>query len=84
MGYKMTDCEFIAKCLFFNDQMKNMSGMSQIYKDKYCKTDNSKCARYIVCKALDREKVPATLFPNMVDKARKIIAENKLMAGKSN
>ena len=31
----------------------------------------------MVFKALEREKVPVNLFPNMVDKTKKIIAENE-------
>ena len=33
---------------------------------KYCKGDNSGCARYMVFKALGREEVPLDLYPNQV------------------
>ncbi len=49
------------------------SGMGAMYKKKYCKNDNTSCARYMVVKALGREKIPANLFPNMIDKAEKTI-----------
>lgn len=71
----MADCELLKGCLFFNDKMKEDSGMGAIYKNKYCLGDNSECARYMVASTLGREKVPITLYPNMVEKANAIIAE---------
>ncbi len=53
------ECENLAGCPFFNDKMANMPAISAIYKKKYCKYDRNACARYMVCKALGREKVPA-------------------------
>ena len=70
----MVDCELLEKCIFFNDKMANMPATADMFKNKYCKSDNSECARYMVFKALGREKVPPNLFPNMKDKAQVIIA----------
>jgi hypothetical protein len=41
--------------------------------EKYCFEDNTRCARYMVFKALGREHVPPTLLPSQVDKAEEII-----------
>ena len=71
----MADCECLNGCLFFNDKMKDTEGMGAIYKKKYCLGDNSQCARYMVFKALGKPKVPSNLYPNMVDQAKKIIAQ---------
>jgi len=71
----MADCELLKGCLFFNDKMSIESGMGAIYKKNYCQSDNSKCARYMVAQQLGREKVPTNLYPNMIDRAKKIIAE---------
>ena len=70
----MVDCELLEKCVFFNDKMANMPATADMFKNKYCKSDNSACARYMVFKALGREKVPPNLFPNMKDKAQEVIA----------
>ena len=70
----MAECELLEKCIFFNDKMSNMPAMASIFKDKYCKDDNTECARYMVFKALGREKVPPNLFPNMQDKAKEVIS----------
>ncbi len=70
----MTDCELLEKCIFFNDKMANMPGMAALYKRQYCQGDNSGCARYIVFQALGRERVPADLFPNDVERAEQIVA----------
>ncbi|MEF3697436.1 hypothetical protein [Desulfolutivibrio sp.] len=70
----MADCEMIAKCIFFNDKMANMPAMAEMMKKKYCRGDNTKCARYLVCKKLGREKVPADLSPAQTDRAQAIMA----------
>jgi len=69
----MKECEYLDTCIFFNDKMVNMPAISNVYKKKYCKGDHSVCARYMVLKALGREKVPADLFPNQVDHAEYLI-----------
>jgi hypothetical protein len=69
----MADCELLKGCLFFNDKMPMDSGLGALYKKKYCQGENTDCARFMVAKALGREKVPLTLFPNMADEARTMI-----------
>lgn len=70
----MAECELLKGCPFFNDKMDPEKGTGAMYKNKYCLGDNSNCARYMVFKKLGREKVPANLYPNMHDRARKILA----------
>ncbi len=70
----MADCEILADCIFFNDKMQNMPSVAGMYKQRYCRTDNSTCARYMVMKKLGRENVPADLFPNMLDRAKEILS----------
>jgi hypothetical protein len=69
----IADCQLLAGCIFFNDKMSSMPGMADLYKSKYCKGDNSSCARFRVFSALGREKVPPDLFPNDVERANTII-----------
>jgi hypothetical protein len=69
----MADCEMIEKCIFFNDKMSDKPGTASIMKQKYCKGSNKDCARYIVCKALGRERVPSDLFPIQIDRARALV-----------
>ena len=69
----MPECKLLETCPFFNDKMPIDSGMGAMYKKKYCENDNTSCARYMVVEALGREKIPANLFPNMIDKAEKTI-----------
>ena len=71
----MADCNLLEKCVFFNDKMANMPSTSEIVKMRYCRGDNKECARYLVCTALGRERVPADLFPNQAERAREIIAK---------
>jgi hypothetical protein len=70
----MADCELMDKCLFFRDQMAHMPAMAELQKDKYCRGDNSICARYQVFKALGKGTVPDNLFPHDLTRAEKIIS----------
>ncbi len=71
----MSTCECLEKCPFFNDKTKDTPATANMMKSRYCKGHFDQCARYMVFKALGREKVPLNLFPNMTDKARALIAE---------
>lgn len=70
-------CECMRTCLFFNDKMVNMPATAEIFKEKYCKTDNSDCARFKVFKTLGKEKVPKDLFPNQATKVQEIFLRNQ-------
>ena len=70
----MADCECLPGCLFFNDKMQNMPAAAKLLKSRLCRGDNARCARHMVVAALGREKVPADLSPNQVDRAEAIIA----------
>lgn len=73
----MATCENLAKCPFYQGNMKIDSGIGKMYKDKYCEGDKTICARYMVSTTVGKEYVTADLYPNMTDKAKKIIAEHK-------
>ena len=53
--------------------MSNMPAMVGQFKRKYCRGDNDQCARYRVFKAIGRENVPPTLFPNQMNVAERIL-----------
>ena len=71
----MADCEFLEKCVFFNDKMASMPSTSDLFKLRYCKGNNSDCGRYLVRMALGTERVPQDMYPNHTEKARDIIAK---------
>jgi hypothetical protein len=71
---KMAECEKLSACIFFNDKMGDMPATAALTKKLYCRGDNSKCARYMVSKALGGPKVPPDLFPAEEERATKIIA----------
>ena len=70
----MVDCELLETCVFFNDKMANMPSTAEVIKMRYCREDNSACARYMVYKTMGREKVPQDMFPNLTEMAKQIIA----------
>lgn len=70
----MPDCKLLAGCSFFNGMMKNMPATAELLKERYCRTDNTECARYIVFSALGRENVPIDLAPNNIARARAIVS----------
>ena len=69
----MKDCECLPRCPFFNDKMANMPSVAKLIKDKYCKGDNTKCARHIVFIALGSGKVPPNLFPSQIERVEEIL-----------
>ncbi len=70
----MADCPNVPKCIFFNDKMANKPATANLMKKNYCQGDYAACARHMVCIALGGSQVPADLFPNMVDRAKAILA----------
>ncbi len=71
------DCPLINSCPFFNDKLKDMPSMSNIYKRNYCKKDYIRCARYLVSTTIGKENVPLDIFPNHEGKAKEIIKNFK-------
>ena len=69
-------CELLGTCLFYTDKMDIDSGLGRLYKRRYCEGEKTECARYLVYKELGRESVPVDLYPNMHDRAEKIVSEN--------
>ena len=59
----MTNCEFLEKCLFFNDKLENMPTASDMMKSMYCRWNYAKCARYIIAINLGKSAVPHDMFP---------------------
>lgn len=70
-------CEMLKTCPFYNDKMDVESGLGKLYKRRYCEGDKVQCARYMVLSELGAKYVPLELYPNMQDRAREIIAQNK-------
>lgn len=70
----MPDCKCLSGCPFFHDKMPIDKGIGAIYKQKYCQGENASCARYMVFMAKGKGNVPPNLYPNMTDRANKIIA----------
>lgn len=69
-------CENLKGCIFYNDKMDIESGLGKMYKQKYCEGDKTLCARYIVATKIGKQNVPTDLYPNMHDRAKKILEEN--------
>jgi hypothetical protein len=73
----MVDCEVLPTCPFFNETLPKMPAMTSYLKSTYCRLDFQKCARYMVRQAMGKEKVPANLFPDEIDRAKRIIATSQ-------
>lgn len=70
----MPDCEKLPKCAFFNDRMANKPATANMMKKQYCHGDKTLCARYQICITKGPEAVPGDLYPNMMERARAILA----------
>lgn len=71
------ECERLKACPFYNDKMDLEKGIGKLYKNRYCLGNKTECARYIVSKELGPQYVPIDLYPNMHQKAKEIIEQNK-------
>ncbi len=71
----MANCEFLTKCPFFNNKLKNMPTAADTMKNIYCRWNFIKCARYKVAIVLGSEEVPSNLFPRDTVRAEKILAQ---------
>ena len=70
----MAVCERLEKCPFFNDRMADMPATAAMFKKQFCEGDFMSCARRMVAVSLSPTQVPSNLFPNEIERARKIIA----------
>jgi hypothetical protein len=74
----MPDCECLERCPYFRAELfQEISTIKELRIQKYCKGDNSRCARYMVFKALGKGKVPDDLIPTQVKRANEIINQMK-------
>ena len=73
----MTDCERTKKCPYFNEHLKDLKGIQEMWEKKYCRTDKSQCARHMVLEALGSDYVPKLRLPTQIDRANELIAEGK-------
>lgn len=69
----MNECPKLQKCPFFNNKMSKMPSMAEMFKTKYCKGEFEKCGRYIVAES--GIQVPVDLYPQNIERAKKIINE---------
>jgi hypothetical protein len=73
-GRSMACCERTEHCAFYCDALATMPMISVIYKDYYCRGDNSDCAIRMLAAAIGDQQLPPDLFPNQTVRARKLIA----------
>ena len=71
----MADCEKLATCIFFSGAMVSQPATSELYKKKFCRGNNSLCARHMVLVALGKDGVPPDLYPNEWQRANKVISK---------
>lgn len=73
----MATCEKLAKCPFYQGKMDMDTGLGSLYKKRYCEGDKTVCARYMIATTLGPDYVTDNIYPNMIDLAKKMIADNK-------
>jgi hypothetical protein len=73
----MGNCEQLPTCAFYNEKLKDLPGLSEGLKRLYCWNETPNCARFMVLKAIGREKIPLDLFPNELERAKTIISQEQ-------
>jgi hypothetical protein len=69
----MADCEKLAKCLFFADQLVTMPAVANLMKESYCRGDSQSCARYRLSSR--GIPVPPDLLPNDNQRAAELLGQ---------
>jgi hypothetical protein len=69
----MADCDCLQGCIFFNDKMAEIPVTAERLKARYCKGDNTECARHMIAVAKGKSVVPTDLFPHDIERAKKIL-----------
>jgi hypothetical protein len=64
----MNECKMIEKCKLFKTALRNKPSIAELYLTRYCKSDYSTCARYVIYNDLGIKEVPNNLFPNQSEK----------------
>ena len=76
----MAECHRLQGCPFFRDALDEMPALAEMYKDRYCREDNSDCAREYLYRFLESknydiddqteeeiERLSHRLCPNQLD-----------------
>jgi hypothetical protein len=71
----MSNCEFLDKCLFFNDKLEDMPKASDMMKKMYCRWNYTTCARYMVATALGKSAIPHDMFPGDNRRANEMLIQ---------
>ena len=74
----MKDCEYLEKCLFFNDKLENMPKASDVMKKMYCRWHHAKCARYAIAITLGKSAIPADMFPGDKRRANEMLLQYEM------
>ncbi len=70
----MQICEFHEDCVFFNASAGYSPALNDAMKDRFCRSNNSDCARRKVIEALGRHAVPVDMLPTDYDRLESILS----------
>lgn len=76
----MSTCEFIERCGYFNRSAEALPQViTEGYKNRFCRADKGKCARFLVGSMLGRDEIPDDLGPHEESRAVKILAHGGIV-----
>lgn len=75
----MADCERLPHCIFIKEKLAKTPDSLEIFIERYCQGDYSKCARHKVFRTIGKEAVPEDLYPFETERAEAIIYKIKLI-----
>lgn len=69
-------CSHLDHCLesFFEKQLLNARGLSEVIQAEFCMGHHHECARYKIIEALGEKAVPYSLYPTELARADEMIA----------
>ena len=58
-------CDLHGECVYFDQQhMEQLAGLAGLYRNRYCDSDHTRCARHRVLAAFGEGAVPRGMRPN--------------------
>jgi len=78
----MPDCQFLAKCPFFNaEEVVQRRHLTAYLKETYCRGDFTRCCRYQIATTIGREHVPTLMMPDQTRWAEEILKNHSAQSG---
>ena len=76
-------CDKFETCKMFSEYLSQTSSLVSSFQQKFCRVNNTECARYILLEKVGSKEIPIDLFPNERSRALSILKEFQYLEGRT-